>query len=366
MSIHPAGESDVGQAAEHALVEMVERVRQAHDAGTVLRILGGDTKAFFGRDIEGSRLSIAGYRGVVSYEPTELVVTARAGTRVSDLDALLAEQDQMFGFEPPHFGIGATLGGTVSAGLSGPRRPYAGSVRDAVLGVRCLTAAGEVLRFGGQVMKNVAGFDLSRLLCGSFGTLAILLEVSVKVLPRPSSEITLTGAMGIDQAIPLMNRWARSPLPLSGAVCDGQALWVRLSGERRALEQARAAMGALNQAPEAGFWEAVREQRLPFFRDDRPLWRISLPPATPALALPGDWLIDWGGAQRWLKTDAGAEEVRRNAAEQRGYAVLFRGGDRRGEVFPPLPDGLGALHARLKDVFDPRRILNRGRMYGDL
>jgi glycolate oxidase FAD binding subunit len=190
-----------------------------------------------------------------------------------------------------------------------------------------------------------------------FGTLAILLEVSIKVRPRASSEITLIGAMGVDQAIPLMNR-----LPLSGAVCDGQVLWVRLSGERRALAEARAATGALDQAPEPGFWEAVREQRLPFFRDDRPLWRISLPPATPALALPGDWLIDWGGAQRWLKTDAGAEEVRGSAAEQRGYAVLFRGGDRRGEVFPPLPDGLGALHARLKGVFDPRRIKDYGRL----
>ena len=139
--------------------------------------------------------------------------------------------------------------------------------------------------------------------------------------------------MGIDEAISLMNRWARGPLPLSGAVCDGQAPWVRLSGERRALAEARAAMGALDQAPEAGFWEAVREQRLPFFRDDRPLWRISLPPATPTLAtLPGDWLVDWGEAQHWLKTDAGAEEVRRSAAAKRGYAVLFRGGDRRGEV----------------------------------
>ncbi len=345
-------------------------MREAQASATPLRIVGGDTKAFYGRETSGFPLSLAGYAGIVSYEPTELVITARAGTRLIDLEARLAEQGQMFGFEPSCFGSEATVGGTVSTGLSGPRRPWGGSVRDAVLGVSCLTAAGEVLRFGGQVMKNVAGFDVSRLLCGALGTLAVILEVSLKVLPRPRHELSLRAEMPPDRAIPLMNRWARTPLPLSGAACDGRTLWVRLSGDPEALEdareEARRALDVSAEASEPGFWEALREQRLPFFRDDRPLWRLSLPPATPVLDLPGDWLIDWGGAERWLKTDAGADEVRRIAAAQRGYAVLFRGGDRSSEVFPPLPDALKGLHIRLKKAFDPHGIFNRGRLYSDL
>jgi glycolate oxidase FAD binding subunit len=350
--------------AEQALARMIERLCQAQPDATPLRIVGGDTKGFYGRTPAGSRFSVADYRGVVSYEPTELVVTARAGTPLRHLEALMAQRGQMFGFEPPHFGRDATIGGAVATGLSGPRRPYGGSVRDAVLGVRCLTAAGDVLRFGGQVMKNVAGFDLSRLMCGALGTLAILLEVSLKVLPRPRRELTLAAQMDPERAIALMNRWSGSPLPLSGAAWDGASLRVRLSGDAGAVDEARAAMGPLYEVPETGFWEDLREQRLAFFRDPRPLWRLSLPPATPAL--PGDWLIDWGGAGRWLKSDAAAPEVQGLAARHRGYAVLFRGGDHQGEVFPRLSTGLEALHARIKKAFDPRGILNPGRLYQDL
>lgn len=364
MSLDP-GEPDVSAPTPpHALDAILERVREASRTATPLRIVGGDTKSFYGRETTGAILSIAGYRGVVSYEPTELVVTARAGTRLIDLEARLAEHGQMFGFEPPRFGIEATVGGTVATGLSGPRRPYAGSVRDAVLGVRCLTAAGEVLRFGGQVMKNVAGFDLSRLLCGALGTLAVILEVSLKVLPRPRQELTLRGEMPPDEAIRLMNRWIG--LPLSGAVWDRGALSVRISGEAQALDPVRGVMSPLAEVAEPEFWEDLREQRLPFFRDERPLWRLSLPPATPVLPWPGQEIIDWGGAQRWLKTDAEPEAVRRIAAAHRGYAVLFRGGDRLGPVFPPPPEALERLHARLKQAFDPHGIFNRGRLYAGL
>lgn len=342
-----------------------DMLREAIAQRIPLRIVGGDTKSFYGRVTQGECRSVAGHRGVVSYEPTELVITARAGTPLADIEALLAEHGQMLPFEPPHFAVGSTLGGTIASGLSGPRRPYAGSVRDFVLGITVLTGKGEILRFGGQVMKNVAGFDVSRLLAGSLGTLGILLEISLKVLPRPELEQTLLFECSDAQAIQRCNDWAGQPLPLSATVFDNGWLYLRLSGSAVAVHAARGKLGGDAIADATIFWTKIRDHRHPFFQDDAPLWRLSLPAATHPLDLPGDWLLDWGGAQRWLKTPATATEVRAAAARAGGHATLFRGGDRQGEIFHPLSPALAAVQRRLKVAFDPQGILNPGRMYHD-
>jgi len=346
-------------------VDLQARVSEARRSRTPLHITGGGSKAFYGRHPEGQALRVSGHRGVVDYAPAELVVTARAGTPLSVLESLLGEQRQMLAFEPPHFSAAATLGGCIATGLSGPRRPYTGAVRDFVLGVKCLNGKGEVLSFGGQVMKNVAGYDVSRLMTGALGTLGVLLEVSLKVLPRPALETTVCFTVSTAQALDMMHRWAGRPLPLSAACYDDGRLFVRLSGSEPGVADAAARVGGDAFPQGEQLWHDLREQRLAFFHGSQPLWRMSVPPAAPPLGLPGAELIDWGGAQRWLRGDLSLARVRDRAASLGGHAVLFRHGDRRGEVFHPLAPGLMVLHRRLKHAFDPDNILNPGRMYID-
>ena len=336
-----------------------ESVARAFADAAPLRIRGGDSKAFYGRRAAGEVLDVAGHRGIVAYEPSELVLTARAGTPLAEVEAALAGHRQMLPFEPPHFGPGATLGGTVACGLSGPRRPYAGAARDFVLGAQVVSGRGEVLRFGGQVMKNVAGYDVSRLMVGALGTLGVLLEVSVKVLPAPAHEMTLVLETDARTAIETMNRLAGRPLPISAACHAGDRLYLRLSGSESGVEAARVALGG--ETADGSFWQALREHRLPFFAGDGPLWRLSVPPTAPPLDLAGPMLLDWGGAQRWVRSDAGEARVRQVADSAGGHATLFRGGDRGGTVFHPLAPPLAALHRRLKAAFDPAGILNPGR-----
>lgn len=344
-----------------------EAIRAAAAAKTPLSIKGGGSKAFYGRQPSGKPLEIARHRGVTSYEPTELVITARAGTPLAEIEMLLAEQGQMLAFEPPYFGSHATLGGTVACGLSGPRRPYAGAVRDMVLGVKIINGQGQILGFGGQVMKNVAGYDVSRLMAGSLGTLGVLLEISLKVLPRPAMEVTLSQDRDAANAIRLFNTWAKQPLPLSACAFDGERLYVRLSGSEETIRAARNKIGGDTLSNDVGFWEKVREHTHIFFqRNAQPLWRWSVPATTPPIDLHGEWKIGWGGAQRWFRSELAPEAVRAAAENVKGYVTLFRGGDRTGEVFHPLPPALMALHQRLKQAFDPHRILNPGRMYQEL
>ena len=274
----------------------------------------------------------------------------------------------MLAFEPPHFGEGATLGGCLAAGLSGPRRPYAGGVRDFVLGVRVIDGKGDDLRFGGQVMKNVAGYDVSRLMAGSLGTLGILLEVSLKVLPRPPAEATLHLRWDEATAIALMNEWAGKPMPVTATAFRDGDLGLRLSGARVAVEAAIRKLGGTEVKPDqAGrFWTGIREQTDPFFAGEAPLWRLSIKPTTRPLELPGGQLIEWGGALRWLKSAADAETIREAAARAGGHATLFRGGNKSGGVFQPLPPELMKLHRNLKRAFDPAGILNPGRLYPDI
>ena len=344
-----------------------ETIRQAAKQKRPLCIRGGGTKDFYGGPVHGYKLNIGDHRGIVAYEPTELVITARAGTPLAEVEAVLRDKGQMLAFEPPHFGQGATLGGCVAAGLSGPRRPHAGAVRDFVLGVRVLDGKGDDLKFGGQVMKNVAGYDVSRLMAGSLGTLGVLLEVSLKVLPLPAFECTLLLKRKETEAISLMNEWATRPLPISATAYRDGELGVRLSGAHVAVEAAAKKIGGTPVAPEQAqrFWAGIREQTDSFFSGDGPLWRLSIKSTTPPLALAGTQLIEWGGALRWLKSTADAKAMREAAARAGGHATLFRGGDRSAGVFQPLPPVLMKLHRNLKQAFDPSGILNQGRLYPD-
>ena len=360
--------------SESAATEsIIEQVRSAAAAKTALVIRAGGSKDFLGRDTQGTHLDVSAVRGIVQYEPTELVITARAGTPLTAIEAALADRGQMLAFEPPHFGPTATLGGTIACGLSGPARPFRGAARDFVLGMKIINGAGEQLSFGGEVMKNVAGYDVSRLMCGAYGTLGVLLEVSLKVLPLPATEVYLSQELDSEAALSHMTQWQRDPLPLSGLCYDGDRLHVRLSGADQAVAAARRRLGGEPDPRGAQFWERLREQQSAFFTGAGDLWRLSIPSNTHGnthvitqdLAISGKQRIDWGGALRWLKTDAAAEAVFGAAASVGGHAMRFRS-TARDSVFQPLPIGLLALHKRLKLAFDPHGIFNAGRMYPDM
>ena len=341
-----------------------ETIRAAADAGVALRPRGGGSKDFYGGTLAGDVLDTRSCSGIVDYEPTELVVTARAGTRLAALEKILAERGQSLAFEPPHFGD-ATLGGCVAAGLSGPRRAAAGSVRDFVLGVRMLDGAGRDLRFGGQVMKNVAGYDVSRLLAGSMGTLGLILEVSLKVLPVPPAETTLRFEMPEDAAIRAMNLWSGKPLPVSATGFLRNELTVRLAGAHAAVAAARRRLGGEELADGPAFWAAIREQTHEFFGGEVPLWRVSVPSASLPLGLAGPQLIEWGGALRWLRSAGSARVIREAAARAGGHATLFRAADKSAGAFHPLDAPILRIHRNLKQAFDPRGIFSPGRMYAD-
>ena len=342
---------------------LIDAVRQAYDDRRPLCIEGGGSKRDLGRTASGSRLDVAGHNGVVDYEPTELVITARAGAPIAELEAILAAEGQAMPFEPPRFGSTDTLGGVIACGLSGPARPYAGAARDMVLGAGLINGKGEALRFGGRVMKNVAGYDLSRLMVGAYGTLGVLLDLSMKVLPMPETECTLGYECNQTEALERMNRWADQPLPLSAAAWENGILRIRLSATENGVADAKAKMGG--EETDSGYWQTLRDHRSAFFTESEhlPLWRLSVAPATPALKLQVDVLVDWGGAQRWIRTDAPAAELRALAKAAGGHAQCFRGGDRRGDVFQPPEPNLMKLHKGLKKAFDPRGILNPGRLY---
>ena len=340
---------------------LLEQVGQALNQGTPLRIQGSNSKARLGNLVAGEVLDTRSHRGIVSYDPTELVLTARAGTPLREIEAALHEAGQMLPCEPPHLGPEATLGGMVAAGLSGPRRPWAGSVRDYVLGTRVITGHGKLLRFGGEVMKNVAGYDVSRLMAGSFGCLGLLTEVSLKVLPRPRQCLSLRLPMGRHEALAELAEWGQQPLPISAACHDGEALYLRLEGGEGSVQSARQRLGGATL--DSGFWSDLREQRLAFFNSPTPLWRLSLPNATGELDLPGQQLIDWGGAQRWLTSSAPAQAIRDLVANVGGHATCYAAS---ADSSPPLPTALMRYHQTLKQQLDPQGVFNPGRLYPNL
>ena len=354
------------------LAELRDRVIAADRDARPLCLRGGGSKDFYGQPPAGDVLDTRAWRGIVSYEPTELVVTARCGTPLGELQAALAERQQMLAFEPPAFGPGATIGGVVAAGLSGPRRAASGPVRDFVLGASLLNARGELLQFGGQVMKNVAGYDVSRLLCGSLGILGVISEVSLKVLPVPPAEATMSLAIGEGPALQRLNEWSGQPWPITASAWYDGTLSVRFSGARAAVDAAVVRFGhdqgatAIDAQAGERFWAGLREQTDAFFTDELPLWRLSVPSSAASLAVAGRQLIEWGGALRWFKTAEAAEGMRAAAARVGGTATLFRGGDRAAGVFHPLPEANLKIHRRLKHEFDPNGIFNPGRLYAGL
>ncbi len=379
---------------DSSLAQIADRVRAAAADRALLRLRGSGSKDFYGESLQGELLDLSGLNGISSYEPTELVVTVRAATPVAELEAVLAEKGQCLAFEPPRFGGAATCGGMVAAGLSGPARASAGAVRDYVLGLVLLNGRGELLTFGGQVIKNVAGYDVSRLMVGALGTLGVLTEISLKVLPAAVAEATLM-CVGIGQqaALDLLNRWGGLPLPLNAScwVHDDSlspardCLFVRLRGAVAAVEAAcprmlsdlQALGGAasrMDKVQAGADWDACRDQSLPFFHAPAPdlgLWRLSLPQTAPALDLPYAQLIEWNGGQRWLWAPLTAQgPLRQATAALGGTAALFRAPPMASpqaiERFSPLSGPLAQIHQRLKAEFDPAGIFNRGRMYPDL
>lgn len=343
--------------------QFIERIKSAN---APLCIRGSGSKDFHGNTPRGDVLETAGHTGIVAYEPTELFITAHCGTPLAEIEAALNEKGQCLPFEPPRFAADSTVGGMVAAGLSGPRRASAGSVRDYVLGVKLIDGQARELAFGGQVMKNVAGYDVSRLIAGSLGTLGLITAVSLKVLPQPVAETTLRFEMNQGEALDQLNRWAGQPLPIVASCWENGVLTLRLAGARAAVEAAQLKLGAGETAPD-GFWNDLRDQRLPFFAVET-LWRLSVPSLAPRLDLPGEQLIEWGGALRWLSSDAAAETIRAAAAAVGGSATLYRappGLKAQVGTFAPLSAPLMTLHRNLKVAFDPQGIFNPGRMYPD-
>jgi glycolate oxidase FAD binding subunit len=375
----------------------IDQIQHASQTGQALRFRGGGTKDFYGQSLQGEVLDTTRYSGILSYEPSELVITVRAGTSLAEVEAALAQKGQCLPFEPPHFGAGATVGGMVAAGLAGPARASVGGVRDFVLGVRLLNGKGEHLTFGGQVMKNVAGYDVSRLMASSMGQLGLITEVSLKVLPVFPGEATLACA-GVSQAqaLTLLNRWGGQPLPLNASawVRDTTAepvqdyLFVRLRGAVAAVEAAVTKMSAevqalgahvtrMDNAEAAGDWRASGEQALDFFNapsDQDGLWRLSVPQTAPVLDVQVSGqtcaqYIEWHGAQRWLWAPASAAvTVREAALKAGGHATLFRASaahgaaDKHVGVFTPLNEVQQRIQNELKKQFDPAGVFNPGRL----
>jgi glycolate oxidase FAD binding subunit len=362
---------------EKLLTTLAEQIRSAQADRASLRVRGGGSKDFYGEQLGGDILDTRGLSGICSYEPSELVVTALAGTPLAELEALLAQQGQHLAFEPPHFGAGATVGGMVAAGLSGPSRVAAGAVRDHVLGVQMLNGQAQLLRFGGQVMKNVAGYDVSRLMAGSLGTLGLITEVSLKVLPQPVAEASLRFSMEQAEALRQLNRWAALPLPLNAScwfAASGGAgkLILRLRGAQAAVDAACDLLAGeqLEPVQALNFWQSVREQSGLLFdcAEDACLWRLSVPDTAPVLPLAElDTVFEWGGALRWVKAPAArAQELRRVAQTVGGQALLFRRARSGGAVWPdflhPMAEPLQRIQRELRRQFDPAGVFSHVRL----
>ena len=344
--------------------ELRTQIKAVAAGGGEVEILGSGSKRFYGESIEALPIDVSGHSGVIDYDPAELVVTLRAGCRLADVEALLAEQRQMLGFEPPALGVDATLGGIIACGLAGPRRAFSGAARDFVLGVRLIDGRGQVMNFGGRVIKNVAGFDLSRLIVGSLGTLGVILEVSLRVVPIPEDEVTLAFEHAApDEHIRWINGLGGKPWPISASSwCEGQSR-LRLSGSEQGVREAAQKLGGDRVEPE---WDDLKEQRLAFFDPQKPLTRVTLPPTRPDLPVDLPQLIEWGGALRWFSGDWNLADLRAGLDGSGASVCAYRGHPDGVPVFHPLPAAMLKLQRSIKSSFDPARIFNPGKIYPGL
>lgn len=341
----------------------LESIRQRLEAKEPVAVIGGGTKSFLGGALIDAPVSMREYSGIINYEPTELVLTARAGTPLVEIEQALRASRQMLPFEPPIYADTSTIGGAMASGLSGPRRMHLGSARDAILGVRLLNGLGQHLKFGGEVMKNVAGYDVSRLSVGALGTLGILTEISVKVLPIPESERTQVLSLDAQSALDRVAKIGRSPYPVSAATWIDGHLYVRISGAGRGVDAAAAAIGGETVSDADAFWQSIRNQtHAAFSADGHWLWRLSVPPTTPVDACPAS-VMDWAGGQRWLLAKAGDLSAFDLAARVGGHATCFARDRHEGTGLQPLEAGIQRLNARVRDAMDPQHLINRGRIF---
>ena len=346
-----------------------QQISDAAKNAQPLQIIGNNSKAFYGCDVSSTDavpLHVADHNGILDYQPTELTVTARAGTLLKDIIELLAEHGQMLPFEPPCFDNRATLGGCIATALSGPRRPWTGAVRDYVIGTRILTGDGKEIRLGGKVMKNVAGYDLFRPMAGALGTLGLILDITVKLLPLPEHEVSFTIPSNYKHIHRTLHDWRSRSLPLSAASFYQEHLTFRLSGSTSSIDDAMNKLPSDIRETSNDYWHKLNEQQLSFFADASPLYRMVVPVDAVYDTIAGDCLADWGGALRWVKTSLSFKEVQKHAAELGGTASLYRHNKQGEDVFCPLPDSLFELHKRIKKVMDPAGILNPGRLYRKL
>ena len=357
------GRPTEGAGRDHSRL-IIEAIKDARSSRRPLYISAGNSKRdWVGRHCDAQELNVSGHTGIVNFQPAELVLTARAGTPLEDISSVLQQQNQVLPCEPPLFAGKATLGGTLACNLSGPARPWAGSIRDMVLGVQLINGKGECLNFGGQVMKNVAGYDVSRLQAGALGTLGVLTEISLKVLPRHEHSLTLVYEMTAQEAIETMNQRAGEPKPLCGAFWVDGRLHLRLAGAASAVAHTATQWGGETLPCDDTLWNELRDMTLPFFAGDTPLWRFSIKSTAPLAPDSGPLLIDWCGALRWVRGHHDGAMLQATASKGGGHVALFRGGDRSAEVRSPLSKVEQQLQQRLKQSFDPDGILNPGRLY---
>lgn len=343
--------------------QLITQVVDAYQAKTPLTIIAGGSKSFMGRKVAGKVMNVAGHSGIISYQPVELVITARAGTSITEIAAVLDENNQMLAFEPPSFSVNSTIGGTLACNQSGPARPWSGSIRDHVLGVGLINGKGEHLNFGGQVMKNVAGYDVSRLQAGAMGTLGVITQISLKVMPKPVACKTLVWDMSAVEAIVFANQLCGKAIPITAACWLDGSLYLRLSGAESAIDATIKQYNGNIKEESQRFWQMLAEQQLPFFSGTAPLWRFSVNPSAQIAALDDDSIIDWGGALRWYKGEGDLKDMQEIAQAFGGQVSMFSGGNREAEVMHQLPKALQAIQGRIKKSFDPHNILNPGRLY---
>lgn len=345
--------------------DIASRIQDAYQQKQPLEIIAGNTKSFYGRKIDAVPFSTLQHTGITEYEPSELYISARSGTTLKEIEQTILNNNQILPFEPPYFGSSATLGGCVASGLSGPRRATSGAVRDCILGTEIINGKGEYLRFGGKVMKNVAGYDVSRMMCGALGTLGVLMSITIRLLPKPQSEQTLVFSMSPDDSILHMNKWANTPMPISASFYDEVNLYIRLSGSASSIDKCVKEIGGDLVNSSDIFWMDIKEQTHKFFLTELPLWRICVPPNSPTLNISGDCVMEWNGALRWYVTEQSESEIRAEVLRVNGHAMLFRGENTQ-QKFHPLTDAAMRIQTNLKQAFDPVGILNPGKMYAEL